>query len=144
MCLLFFAFKLRKPREKTKRIRYSIKINRRLCLYLLLRVVDPQQKDQLGQKHGRRRVGMDAPGVGLETSQAGEHHDGEEESQHGEAQRGVGDQGQRLQVPLQLLLMERSREQYVGTFIEHPSGSITCKQRKLWQEASEYAGKDGI
>lgn len=74
-------------------------------------MVDPQQKDQLGQKHGRRRVGMDAPGVGLETPQAGEHHDGEEEGQHGEAQCGVGDQGQRLQVPLQLLLTERTREQ---------------------------------
>lgn len=77
--------------------------------HLLLRVVDPQQKDQLGQKHGRRRVGVDAPGVGLQAPQAGEHHDGEEEGQHGEAKCGVGDQGQRLQVALQLLLTERSR-----------------------------------
>lgn len=51
---------------------------------------------------------MDAPGVGLEAPQAGEHQDGEKESQHGEAQRGVRDQGQGLQIPLQLLLSERS------------------------------------
>lgn len=82
---------------------------------LLLCVVDPQQEDQLGQKHGRRRVGMDAPGVGLEAPQAGQHHDGEQEGQHGEAERGVGDQGQGLQVALKLLLTERGRGQRVGT-----------------------------
>lgn len=49
---------------------------------------------------------MDAPGVGLEASEAGEHQDGEEEGQHRDAQRGVCDQGQRLQIPLQLLLTE--------------------------------------
>lgn len=70
----------------------------------MLRLVDAQQEHQLRQEHGRRCVGVDAPGVGLEASQAGEHEDGEEESQHGDAQGGVGDQGQRLQIPLQLLL----------------------------------------
>lgn len=53
---------------------------------------------------------MDAPGVGLEASEAGEHQNSEEESEHGETQRGVGDQRQCLQIPLQLLLMERHRE----------------------------------
>lgn len=52
---------------------------------------------------------MDAPGVGLEASQAGQHQDGEDECQHGQAQGGVGDQGQGLQVPLQLLLTEREK-----------------------------------
>lgn len=50
---------------------------------------------------------MDASGVGLEAPEAGEHQDGEEEGQHGDAQGGVCDQGQRLQIPLQLLLKER-------------------------------------
>lgn len=58
---------------------------------------------------------MDAPGVGLEAPQAGEHQDGEEESQHGEAQRGVRDQGQGLQIPLQLLLTERSNTEIKDT-----------------------------
>lgn len=53
---------------------------------------------------------MDAPSVGLEASEAGEHQDGEEKSQHGQAQRGVGDQGQRLKVTLQLLLMAKYSE----------------------------------
>lgn len=73
-------------------------------IYLLLRLIDPQQKHQLGQKHGRRCVWVDAPGVGLEASEAGQHQDREEEGQHGGAQRGVCDQGQSLQIPLQLLL----------------------------------------
>lgn len=74
------------------------------CVYLLLRLIDPQQEHQLRQEHGRRRVGVDAPRVGLEASEAGEDEDGEEKRQHGEAQRGVGDQGQCLQIALQLLL----------------------------------------
>lgn len=53
---------------------------------------------------------MDAPRVGLKASEAGEHQDSEEEGQHGEAQRGVCDQGQRLQIPLQLLLIERCKK----------------------------------
>lgn len=52
---------------------------------------------------------MDAPGVGLEASEARQHQDSEEESQHGHAQRGVCDQSQRLQIPLQLLLRARDR-----------------------------------
>lgn len=53
---------------------------------------------------------MDAPGVGLEASEAGEHQNSEEESQHGEAQSGICDQGQRLQIPLQLLLIEMCKK----------------------------------
>ena len=75
-------------------------------VYLLFSLIDPEQKHQLRQKHGRRCVRMDAPGVGLEASEAGEHQDGEEEGQHGDAQRGVCDQRQRLQISLQLLLTE--------------------------------------
>lgn len=121
----FSNFRLCEP-KKTKQKKQK-QTSRRWCFfYLLLCVVDPQQKDQLGQKHGCRRVGVDAPGVGLETPQAGQHHDGEEEAQHGEAQRGVCDQGQRLQVPLQLLLTEKSREQRVGfcAFIQHANETV--------------------
>lgn len=75
--------------------------------YLLFCLVDPQKKHELGQKHGRRCVRVDAPGVGLEASQAGQHQDSEDECQHGQAQSGVGDQGQGLQVSLQLLLTEK-------------------------------------
>lgn len=49
---------------------------------------------------------MDAPGVGLEASEAGEHKNSEEECQHGEAKSGICDQGQRLQISLQLLLRD--------------------------------------
>ncbi len=62
---------------------------------------------------------MDAPGVGLEAPEAGEHQDSEEEGQHGDAQRGVCDQGQRLQVSLQLLLIER------------------CEKGKRWRDDRE-------
>lgn len=75
--------------------------------YLLLRLIDPEQKHQLRQKHGCRCVGMDAPDVGLKASEAGEHQDSEEEGQHGEAQGGICDHGQRLQIPLQLLLKSK-------------------------------------
>lgn len=53
---------------------------------------------------------MDAPGVGLQSSETGEHQDCEEEGQHGDTQRGVCDQGQRLQISFQLLLIERREE----------------------------------
>ena len=53
---------------------------------------------------------MNASHVGLEASEAGEHQDGEEEGHHGEAQTGVSDQGQGLQIPLQLLLRGRGEE----------------------------------
>lgn len=75
--------------------------------YLLFSLVDAQEKDELRQKHGRCCVWMDAPGVGLEASQAGQHQDSEDESQHRQAQSGVGDQGQGLQISLQLLLTEK-------------------------------------
>lgn len=52
---------------------------------------------------------MDAPGVRLEAPETGEHQDSEEQRQHGDAQRRVCDQGQRLQVALQLLLTERCK-----------------------------------
>lgn len=61
---------------------------------------------------------MDAPGVGLQAPEAGEHQDSEEESQHGEAQSGVCDQGQRLQIPLQLLLIEVEKGEKGGEVIE--------------------------
>lgn len=81
-----------------------------ISAYLLFSLIDPQKKHKLGQKHSRRRVWMDAPGVGLESSEAGEHQDSEEESQHRKAQCGVCDEGQRLQISFQLLLIEGCAE----------------------------------
>lgn len=57
---------------------------------------------------------MDAPGVRLEAPQTGEHQDSEKKSKHGDGQGRVCDQGQRLQIALQLLLTDRrgtSREE---------------------------------
>lgn len=76
--------------------------------YLLFSLIDPQEKHEFGQKHGCRCVWVDAPGVGLEASQAGQHQDSEDESQHGQAQSAVGDQAQGLQIPVQLLLTEKN------------------------------------
>lgn len=59
---------------------------------------------------------MDAPSVGLETSEAGEHQDSEEECQHGDTQRGVCDQSQCLQIALQLLLIDREKENERGGY----------------------------
>lgn len=57
---------------------------------------------------------MDAPGVGLEATEAGKHQDSEEESQHGQAQSGVCDQGKCFQIPLQLLLMRKGGKGWRG------------------------------
>lgn len=75
--------------------------------YLLFSLVDSQEKHELRQKHGRCCVWVDAPGVGLEASQAGQHQDSEDQCQHRQTQSGVGDQSQGLQISLQLLLTEK-------------------------------------
>lgn len=84
---------------------------------------------------------MDAPGVGLEATEAGKHQDSEEESQHGQAQSGVCDQGKCFQIPLQLLLMRqggRERDQYYWIYKiqvgvnEKERGQVgsSCRERK--------------
>lgn len=102
--------------EQTGMYKYKHTTPHLYLLYLLFSLIDSRQKHQLWQKHGCCCVWMDAPSVGLETSEAGEHQDSEEECQHGDAQRGVCDQSQRLQIPLQLLLIDREEENERGCY----------------------------
>lgn len=103
----------------------NLKLLHKNARYLLFSLVDPQEKHELRQKHGRCCVWVDAPGVGLEASQAGQHQDSEDERQHGQAQSGVGDQGQGLQISLQLLLTQRRSWAHLWTLEMWLCSSVT-------------------
>lgn len=76
---------------------------------------------------------MDAPGVRLEAPETGEHQDSEEQRQHGDAQRRVCDQGQRLQVALQLLLTERCKG---GGWKEEEGENLLKKETSIQEDES--------
>lgn len=107
--------------------------------HLIFSLVDAQEKEKLWEEEGDRDVTVDAPSVGLETFQAYQEGEGQQQAHEGEGYQRIGHNGQGLQVALQLLQGETKTEMNQGESTESASTSLFLQHNTEMEKQQRFS-----